>query len=258
MAMMKTAILLVIPPIITIFFLVRREPGAEQREWPLLSTVIASVVPNVYKNLVRRMTSSSLPNIKNVGAKYSLEYRCYLENAQGKIISPFHDIPLWHDEAAGIVNMIVEIPRFSNAKLEISKDEWMNPIRQDVKKGSLRFVKNCFPYHGYLWNYGAIPQTWESPTVLDHDTGLKGDNDPIDVVEIGGGLGETGQVKQVKVLGVLAMLDEGETDWKIIAIDVNDPLAEKLNDASDVDVHCPGLLDATRRWFLSRIRLQPI
>ena len=34
---------------------------------------------------------------------------------------------------------------------------------------------------------------------------------------------------QVKVLGILAMIDEGETDWKVIAIDVNDPLAKELN-----------------------------
>jgi inorganic pyrophosphatase len=36
-------------------------------------------------------------------------------------------------------------------------------------------------------------------------------------------------VVQVKVLGVLAMIDEGETDWKVIVIDVNDPLAAQLN-----------------------------
>ena len=34
----------------------------------------------------------------------------------------------------------------------------MNPIKQDIKKGKLRFVNNCFPYHGYIWNYGALPQ----------------------------------------------------------------------------------------------------
>ena len=34
----------------------------------------------------------------------------------------------------------------------------MNPIKQDVKKGKVRFVKNCFPHHGYIWNYGALPQ----------------------------------------------------------------------------------------------------
>jgi hypothetical protein len=29
---------------------------------------------------------------------------------------------------------------------------------QDTKKGKLRFVRNCFPHKGYLWNYGAFPQ----------------------------------------------------------------------------------------------------
>ena len=38
-----------------------------------------------------------------------------------------------------------------------------------------------------------------------------------------------GEVKQVKVLGVMALIDEGETDWKVIAIDINDPLSSKLN-----------------------------
>lgn len=27
----------------------------------------------------------------------------------------------------------------------------------------------------------------------------------------------------------MAMLDEGETDWKVLAIDVNDPMASKVN-----------------------------
>lgn len=34
----------------------------------------------------------------------------------------------------------------------------MNPIKQDIKKGKVRFVKNSFPYKGYIWNYGALPQ----------------------------------------------------------------------------------------------------
>lgn len=58
-----------------------------------------------------------------------------------------------------------------------------------------------------------------------------------------------GQVKQVKVLGVMALLDEGETDWKVIVIDVNDPLADKLNDIEDVERLMPGLLRATNEWF---------
>ena len=188
-------------------------------------------------------------HVRQVASKFTLEYRAYLSSSEGKLLSPFHDVPLWADRAKGVVNMIVEVPRFSNAKLEISKEEWMNPIKQDVKKGALRFVKNCFPYHGYLWNYGAIPQTWESPAVIDSHTGFKGDNDPLDVIEVGSNLAITGQVKQVKVLGALAMLDEGETDWKIICIDICDPLASRLHDATDLDTVCPGLMEATRRWF---------
>lgn len=72
-------------------------------------------------------------------------------------------------------------------------------------------------------------QTWEDPNQQHPETKAKGDNDPIDVIEIGEQVGYTGQVKQVKILGVMALLDEGETDWKVIAIDVNDPLAPKLN-----------------------------
>lgn len=85
--------------------------------------------------------------------------------------------------------------------------------------------------------------------MIDKVTGLKGDNDPIDAIEIGSKLAHAGEVKQVKVLGALALLDEGETDWKIVVVDVTDPLAEKLNDASDVEKVCPGLIDATRHWF---------
>lgn len=39
----------------------------------------------------------------------------------------------------------------------------------------------------------------------------------------------SGQVIQVKVLGILAMIDEGEMDWKVIAINVEDPDAKNLN-----------------------------
>ncbi len=58
-------------------------------------------------------------------------------------------------------------------------------VFQDVKKGRIRFASNIFPHKGYIWNYGAIPQTWEDPSHVDPDTGCKGDGDPIDVVEIG-------------------------------------------------------------------------
>lgn len=42
--------------------------------------------------------------------------------------------------------------------LQIATSEPLNPLKQDVKKGDLRYVANCFPHHGYIWNYGAMPQ----------------------------------------------------------------------------------------------------
>ncbi|KAK9468216.1 inorganic pyrophosphatase [Lipomyces arxii] len=191
---------------------------------------------------------SSGYSTRSVGAANTLDYRVFIEK-DGVPISPFHDIPLYANEQKTILNMIVEIPRWTNAKLEISKEETLNPIKQDVKKGKLRYVRNCFPHHGYIHNYGAFPQTWEDPNFLNPETNANGDNDPIDVCEIGWQVSYPGEVKQVKVLGVMALLDEGETDWKVIAIDIRDPIAPKLNDIEDVEKYLPGLLRATNEWF---------
>lgn len=150
------------------------------------------------------------------------------------------------DEEKGIFNAVIEIPRNTRAKLEISKSDAWNPIKQDVKAGKLRFVNYG---DGYMWNYGAFPQTWEDPTYKHPDTDALGDADPLDVCEIGEALATVGEVKQVKVIGTMALIDEGETDWKIIVIDVKDPLAEKINDIDDLEKHKPGLLEATHVWF---------
>ena len=36
------------------------------------------------------------------------------------------------------------------------------------------------------------------------------------------------------------MIDDGELDWKMIAINSEDPLFSELNDISDVEKKCPG------------------
>lgn len=182
------------------------------------------------------------------GSPYSPDYRVYIYDKNGPI-SPLHDIPLVVDANKKIFNMIVEIPRWTNAKMEITMKEILNPIKQDIKKGKPRFVANCFPHKGYIWNYGALPQTWENPEHLDDGTGCKGDNDPIDVIEIGYRVCKRGEVISVKIIGTIALIDEGETDWKLIAINVDDPLAEQINDVSDVEKHFPGLLKASVEWF---------
>jgi len=184
------------------------------------------------------------------GQLNTMDYKCYIKDAgTNEYVSPFHDIPLYHDKENAILNAVIEIPRWSNAKMEISKSVNLNPIIQDTKKGKLRFVNNCFPHHGYIWNYGGLPQTWEDPNMVDKETGCIGDNDPLDVCEIGSQVCERGAVIQVKVLGALGLIDEGEADWKIICINVNDPLAAKMNDITDVETLMPGFLDSTRDWF---------
>uniref|UniRef100_A0A2K5D7M8 Inorganic pyrophosphatase n=1 Tax=Aotus nancymaae TaxID=37293 RepID=A0A2K5D7M8_AOTNA len=198
------------------------------------------------------------------GQPCSHNYRLFFKNVTGHYISPFHDIPLkvnskeensistkkaQNTENENLFNMIVEIPRWTNAKMEIATEEPLNPIKQYVKDGKLRYVANIFPYKGYIWNYGTLPQTWEDPHLKDKSTDCCGDNDPIDVCEIGSKIPSCGEVIQVKILGILALIDEGETDWKLIAINVNDPEASKFHDIDDVKKFKPGYLEATLNWF---------
>jgi inorganic pyrophosphatase len=69
--------------------------------------------------------------------------------------------------------------------------------------------------------------------------GLQGDNDPVDVIEIGSAANQCGGVYKIKPLGVFAMIDEGELDWKVVAICIDDPMASQLNDVQDVE-RCVG------------------
>lgn len=43
----------------------------------------------------------------------------------------------------------------------------------------------------------------------------------------------------MKPLAALAMIDEGELDWKIVAISLDDPRASLVNDVNDVETHFP-------------------
>ena len=70
-----------------------------------------------------------------------------------------------------------------------------------------------------------------------------------DVVEIGSAALEMGSVVPVKPVGVYAMIDDGELDWKVIAISTADPKADDVNDVADVEKHFPGELEKIRVWF---------
>lgn len=45
------------------------------------------------------------------------------------------------------------------------------------------------------------------------------------------------------------MIDDGELDWKVLAISTDDPLAQELHDVGDVDAKCPGVTSGIREWF---------
>ena len=152
---------------------------------------------SLFSNISKIMTSSY--SVEPRGKFYTENYKLFLKNEFGQPISPFHDIPLVASEDNETYNMVVEVPRWTNAKLEISKSEPLNPIVQDVKKGKMRFVSNVFPHKGYIWNYGAFPQTWEDPKVVHPGTEASGDNDPLDVCDISSIIVPSGSVIQVKV-----------------------------------------------------------
>jgi len=187
----------------------------------------------------RTVTASALfGSTEQSGETGTKSFRINYKGDDGSTISPWHDIPFKGSKG---YNMIVEIPKMTKAKMEIATKEENNPIAQDEKKGNLR------DYHGPIfWNYGCIPQTWEDPNEEHPSLKIFGDDDPIDVVEIGSAALSMGSITEVKPLGVLAMIDDGELDWKVLAVDVNDPLAAEYNDIDDVP---DAIKDGIREWF---------
>jgi len=176
------------------------------------------------------------------GEADTTDFRVFFKDASGSTISPWHDIPLKADDKT--FNFICEIPKETSAKMEVATDEKSTPIKQDIKKGNLRF----YPYN-INWNYGLFPQTWEDPGHVDKDCDVAGDNDPVDVVEIGSAQLAMGGVYKVKVLGVYAMIDDGELDWKVITINVDDPKAASVNNVDDIEREFPGELEKILIWF---------
>jgi inorganic pyrophosphatase len=173
----------------------------------------------------------------------------YATNPQNRVISYWHDVPLQlaHRSNPAEFTFVNEIPRHSHRKFEISTRLENNPIVQDSDKHGLPRDYKL----DSLVNYGAIPQTWEDPHHVDVWTKLNGDGDPVDVCEIGSSIAKTGDVYSVKILGALAMIDGGETDWKLLAIRADDPLASSVEDVtlSTTPDRIKRLADDVRHWF---------
>ena len=73
-----------------------------------------------------------------------------------------------------------------------------------------------------------IPQTWENNRHKDRDTQCLGDNDPLDIVELGTKTIDTCSVKTIKVLGALCLLDQEELDWKILCINIEEAQEKRV------------------------------
>ena len=55
--------------------------------------------------------------------------------------------------------------------------------------------------------------------------------------------------QRVKILGALAMIDDGETDWKVIVVAEGTALYKACDSCADLEDQRPGLLDGLREWF---------
>lgn len=176
------------------------------------------------------------------------DYKLVFQDEKGKLISPWHDIPLQEKRAVGKneFNFVVEIPKGVAHKMEVNKEERHNPIMQDTTHGGTR--GRNYLYGVPFFNYGLFPQTWEDPSVKDAK-GNGGDNDPLDVIEVGVHQLAMGSVNPVKVLGSLELVDQGEVDHKILVISLDDPDASRINTIADLERVKPGVLVALVDWL---------
>ena len=156
------------------------------------------------------------------------------------LISPWHD---FNYRDGNYYNFVCEIPKLTTKKIEMCKELEKNPLVQDIKNGMPRYYSQPI-----YWNYGFIPQTWENPNLKKYND-FGGDNDPIDVIEIGQNKLEIGELYKIKILGCIGLIDDNEIDWKIIAINDKDMYYDKYNDINDIPEYIQSGIREWFRWY---------
>lgn len=101
--------------------------------------------------------------------------------------------------AEGLVNTVIEIPKWSTLKIEWDRKRAC--FKLDRVEPSI-FAKPC--------NYGFIPQT------LDED------GDELDTLVLTNDPIQTGVYLEGKILGVLEFEDDGEMDHKVVVVPADD------------------------------------
>lgn len=117
------------------------------------------------------------------------------------------------DVAGGIINTVVEIPKWSTLKIEWNRK--LAIFELDRVEPSI-FAKPT--------NYGFIPQT------LDED------GDELDTLVLTNDPIPTGVYLKAKVIGVLKFEDDGEMDHKIICVPADDRNTDNAISSMD-DLH---------------------
>ena len=126
---------------------------------------------------------------------------------------------LWHEVSKGEnipneINVIIEIPKNSPNKYEIDKET-----------GLISLDRANYSSAPYPFDYGFVPQTlWE-------------DNDPLDVVVLTTFPLHPGILVKSRPVAVMEMIDDGESDYKIIAVPVDDKRWDDTHDLSDLNKH---------------------
>ncbi len=126
---------------------------------------------------------------------------------------------LWQDISFGekapeMVNVIVECPKGSKNKYEIDK-----------KTGLIKLDRAMKTSQDYPFDYGFVPQTlWE-------------DGDALDVVLLSTYPLAPGILVDARVVGVMHMVDCGESDDKILAVPAKDPRWDTVKSLKDVNPH---------------------
>lgn len=126
---------------------------------------------------------------------------------------------LWHDVPLG-----EKVPEEFNAIIEIPKGSY-NKYEVDKKTGLIALDRANYSYAPYPFDYGFAPQTlWE-------------DGDPLDVVVLTTFPLAPGILVKVRPVAVIDMTDSGDSDYKIIAVPVDDKRWDDIQDLPDINSH---------------------
>lgn len=114
-------------------------------------------------------------------------------------MNPWHDVKIG-ENIPNEVTAIIEVPKGSKNKYELDKDS-----------GLIKVDRVLFSAVHYPANYGFIPQTYCE------------DNDPLDILVLGQEPVYPMSLMTAIPIGVMKMVDGGESDDKIIAVHAHDP-----------------------------------